>query len=68
MAGSLTAPASATDAPQARPGPASVDSSADPVIVHVRDLQSGAMDVFAGETKVRLHDRELATRLANAVR
>jgi hypothetical protein len=34
--------------------------------VHVRDLRSGEMDVFAGESKVRLHDRDLAARLARA--
>jgi hypothetical protein len=39
----------------------------DPVIVHVRDVRSGEMDVFAGESKVRLHDRDLAARLTKAV-
>jgi hypothetical protein len=69
IAGAPTAPASAAAAPRVRSGPAAnVASSADPVIVHVRDLQSGEMDVFAGERKVRLHDRDLAARLAKAVR
>lgn len=54
--------AAAADAPRAHPSPA------EPVIVHVRDLRSGEMDVFAGESKTRLHDPALAARLAHSVR
>jgi len=43
-------------------------SLAEPVIVHVRDVQSGEMDVFAGTEQVRLHDPGLAARLAQAAR
>jgi hypothetical protein len=68
MAGTLAAPASASAASRAHPGRAAgVASSEDPVIVHVRDVRSGEMDVFAGESKVRLHDRDLAARLTRAV-
>ncbi|HEY2308805.1 MAG TPA: hypothetical protein VGI05_23270 [Streptosporangiaceae bacterium] len=43
-------------------------SSTEPVIVHVRDLRSGEMDVFAGESKTRLRDPDLAARLAHSIR
>ena len=68
MVGTLAAPAAA--APRVRPGEpaASVPHSAEPVIVHVRDLRSGDMDVFAGETKTRLRDPALAAKLAAAAR
>jgi len=36
--------------------------------VHIRDLRSGEMDVFAGEATARLHDPGLAARLVHAVR
>jgi len=47
---------------------ARVPSPADPVIVHVRDLASGEMDVFAGEATTRLRDPGLAARLVRAAR
>jgi hypothetical protein len=69
MAGTLAAPAAAASAsaPRAHPGQAAgAPSPADPVIVHIRDLRSGEMDVFAGETTTRLHDPGLAARLVRA--
>jgi hypothetical protein len=45
-----------------------VATPAEPVIVHVRDLRTGEMDVFAGESKTRLRDPGLAARLAHSVR
>ena len=58
----------ASDAPRAHPGQAArAPGSADPVIVHVRDLRSGEIDVFAGETKATLRDPGLAAKLAHAV-
>ena len=71
MAGTLAAPAAAAApaAPRAHPGqPAGVPGPAEPVIVHVRDLKSGEMDVFAGESKTRLRDPGLAAKLAHAIR
>jgi hypothetical protein len=72
IAGTLAAPAAAASAvttPRAHPGQAAgVPNPADPVIVHVRDLASGEMDVFAGETTARLRDPGLAARLVHAVR
>jgi hypothetical protein len=70
--GSLAAPAAAAAASatsRAHTGAAAgVNGPAEPVIVHVRDLRSGEMDVFAGESKTRLRDPGLAARLAHAIR
>jgi hypothetical protein len=69
MAGTLAAPASASAAPRAHPGRAArVSNSDEPVIVHVRDVRSGEMDVFAGTEQVRLHDPDLAARLTQVAR
>ena len=65
--GTLAVPAAAAATPRAHPGPAA-KGPAEPVIVHVRDLRSGEMDVFAGEAKTRLRDPALAARLARAAR
>jgi hypothetical protein len=36
------------------------------VVVHVRNVRSGEMDVYRGTTYVRVHDRALAAQLARA--
>ena len=36
------------------------------VVVHVRDLRSGQIDVYRGNSHVRVHDRRLAAQLARA--
>ena len=59
--------AAASGASRMHPEAARVTGSADPVIVHVRDLSSGEMDVFAGEAKATLRDPGLAARLAHAI-
>ena len=70
--GTIAAPAaaaSAASATRAHTGQAAGASGpAEPVIVHVRDLRSGEMDVFAGESKTQLRDPGLAARLAHAIR
>jgi nucleotide-binding universal stress UspA family protein len=38
----------------------------DAVVVHVRNIRSGEMDVYRGTTYVRVQDRALAARLARA--
>jgi len=38
------------------------------VVVHVRDLRRGEMDVYRGTSHVRVTDRDLAARLARASR
>jgi hypothetical protein len=42
-------------------------AGAEPVVVHVRDVAAGEMDVFRGTTHTRVRDRELAARLVRAV-
>jgi hypothetical protein len=37
-------------------------------VVHVRDLSTGEMDIFAGTSQTRRHDRALAAALARAMR
>jgi hypothetical protein len=43
-------------------------AAAGPVVVHLRDARSGEMDVFAGTSHTRLHDPDLAARLARDAR
>jgi hypothetical protein len=65
----IAAPAQAAAARPARSGqqaPAEA-SPTEPVIVHVRDVNSGEMDVFAGTSLVRLRDPGLAARLVRGV-
>jgi hypothetical protein len=62
----MAAPAAAAAARPARPA-AGAASSAGPVIVHVRDVTSGEMDVFAGTSHARLTDPGLAARLVRGV-
>jgi hypothetical protein len=42
--------------------------TADPIVLHVRDARSGDIEVFSGTTQTRLRDRDLAARIAKAVR
>jgi len=37
-----------------------------PIVVHVRDLSAGTLDVFAGGRHTEIRDRDLAARLATA--
>jgi hypothetical protein len=50
------------------PGRAAPSQSREPIVVHVRDLSTGEMDIFAGTSQTRRHDRALAAALARAVR
>jgi nitrous oxide reductase len=38
------------------------------IVVHVRDVAAGEIDIYRGTTETRLLDRELAARLARASR
>ena len=40
---------------------------AGPIVVHVTDVQSGAVDVFADNSRIEIHDVDLAARIARAV-
>jgi hypothetical protein len=65
ITGAMAAPAAAAAKP-ARPA-AGDASPAGPVIVHVRDVTSGEMDVFAGTSHARLTDPGLAATLVRGV-
>jgi hypothetical protein len=74
--GAVTAPpAAAATRPAAGGGPARAHGpgrvapqSREPIVVHVRDLSTGEMDIFAGTSQTRRHDRALAAALARAAR
>ncbi|MFI6259125.1 hypothetical protein ACIBCL_23905 [Micromonospora zamorensis] len=40
----------------------------EPIVVHLRDADSGTMDIFVGEARVEVRDRGLADRLRRAAR
>jgi len=44
------------------------DADSDQIVVHVRDVESGEIDVFRGTGQTRLRDPELAARLVRASR
>jgi hypothetical protein len=61
-------PARSAAKPAAEPAGSRAGSAADTedVVVHVRNLRTGEMDVYHGTSHVRVTDRELAVRLAKA--
>jgi len=56
--------ASTTDHVAAHPG----REDDGPLVIYVRDAGTGEMDIFAGTTRTRLRDPDLAARLARASR
>ena len=54
-------------------GAASADAATVPanasghLVVHVRDLKTGDIEVFSGTTQTRVRDRALAARIAKAI-
>jgi len=60
-ASATTAAASGT----AQPAADSADNTA--LVVHVRDLKTGDIEVFSGTKQTRVRDRALAARIASAI-
>jgi hypothetical protein len=65
--------AAASSMARARPAPEDHEvpehvADGEPVVVHVRNVRSGEMDIYHGTSQVRVHDRALAVRLARASR
>jgi hypothetical protein len=59
----------ARSADPARPPEEAADSGpSEPLVVHLRDARSGELDVFSGVSHTRVHDPELAARLARVAR
>lgn len=64
ITGAIAAPAAAAARPTRPAGQAASDAGrGEPVVVHIRDVKSGEMDVFAGTSHARLTDPGLAARL-----
>lgn len=51
--------------PAGAPGRARAGES-EPVVVHIRDIAAGEMDVFRGTTHIRVRDKEITARLVRA--
>jgi hypothetical protein len=67
VAGAVPAMASPRS-PTAHAGDAGHAAAAGPIVVYLRDAASGELEVFAGDSLVKLHDPAIAARLSRAVR
>jgi anaerobic selenocysteine-containing dehydrogenase len=63
-----TAGQPATAAAAAVPQQSGHSETDEPIVVHVRDLHTGALDLFVGDRAVSVKDRDLAARIAAAAR
>ena len=67
LASALAEPAMAQTASPTRNGsPVQQDPVAEPIVAHVRDARTGEVDLFVGTRHIRVHDTDLAARLARA--
>ena len=60
-----------TEGPAAESAAAGGEAAAtttEPLVAHVRDLQSGEIGLYSGDREIILHDTGLANRLFNAAR
>lgn len=64
----LVGSASAADAAPSRPAEShrADTDSADQIVVHIRDIRSGHLDVLRGTSQTQLHDPEIVARLVRA--
>lgn len=67
VTGTATTPAAAGTAPAVPPAGAPLPDHDGPVIVHVRDLRSGHLDLYSGDRHQRIQDPQLAAALARAL-
>jgi nitrous oxide reductase len=68
LGGTLSPAAAASTRPAASAkGPAGTGALAGPIVVHVRNARSGDIEVFSGTSQTRLHDTDLAARIARAI-
>lgn len=67
VAGAAASVAGLSEAFEKRPEAAEA-AAAEPIVVHLQDLRSGRLEVFAGERRIEIRDRDLAARLAKAAR
>jgi hypothetical protein len=66
VAGSGLGIASAHESSKQTPERAAEGNGADAIVVRVRDLNAGALEIFTGEQRIEVQDKELAKRLARA--
>jgi hypothetical protein len=66
VANASDANASVTSASDASTSSAA-SSAATPLVVHVRDVKTGDIEVFSGTSQTRVRDRALAARIAQAI-
>lgn len=64
--GTVVGVAAAHDAPRKNPDPGA--GAGDPVVVRVKDLGAGTLEIFTGTERVEVRDRDLANRLSKAAR
>jgi hypothetical protein len=60
--------AGSSSASSSTPASAAGVHHSDPIVVHVRNARSGDIEIFSGTGQTRLRDKDLAARIAQAVR
>jgi hypothetical protein len=65
--GAGASPARAATSSPSTPGD-EVKTLSGPIVVHVRDLKSGDIEVFSGTSQTTVRDTDLAARIARAAR
>jgi nitrous oxide reductase len=66
--GAAASSALAATSPSSPRSGGDVKAPSGPIVVHVHDARSGELDVFSGTSQTRLRDKDLAARIARAVR
>jgi hypothetical protein len=71
LGAAISPAASASTRSAASPSAASaggeVKTAAGPIVVHVRNAKSGDIEIFSGASQTRVHDTDLAARIARAI-
>jgi hypothetical protein len=68
LGGALSpAAAAAASTRAAASADAGTSMPAGPVVVHVRNLRTGDIEVFSGTSQTQLRDKDLAARIARAI-
>ena len=65
--GAAVSQAAASRRPDLARGSGPGQSAAGPIMVHVRDARSGDIELFAGTSQTRVHDKDLAARITRAL-
>jgi hypothetical protein len=68
VVGVAQAAAPAAETESTSTGSAATTATSGPIVVHVTDLATGAMEVFAEDSRIQITDTDLAARIARAAR